>query len=335
MTGRQVVEAGQLLYEFFEIASDASTPRELFPAAERMAKFISIIGIEVFLALILKGSGGAKPRSRPRSLPVLDPRMRGAWRVEAIAEAAGKTSLTPGEFLQLQNASRSFGVKVRIRKPAAGHEALCAKGYQPKPFWGKMKSRKDLDPLIGGPKEDGIAFFNPQKPPLSLKAENPRLYDRAMTQYRKRLAEYNNPRIKKALEEHGVVQDGLVVDGATGKKLASDIDPYEFVDANTGKRLADDDPRYQQILAYLQGGHTRLQHPDHVSWQTLQLDLIAAGKNTKAKWKIVLEHAHKDRLVDFHPDGSVWRTFADPWYTKVSVQTGAPTMSFGRGDDPF
>lgn len=329
MTGMQLSEAASDLYSFFDKAAGARTVADLHAASEHMARFVATVGIDVFIGLITRRARIQPPRSRP--IPVFNDKLLNLHGRRIIHNVASDTGIAAPGVWKLRTIAMRHGVAIRVRPARKGHGRLRTLGYSAKPEWAKMKTvDPQLDPLIGGPTRDGVAYFKPKMPDPSLKAKDPQLYQRAMNQYHKRMGEWNNLDLRADLEirksngEISVFDDGLIIDNSSGKPFAGDYDIFEILDSS-GRRLKPGDALYEAVLRDLERGSIRIQHPDHMSWTPKN----AWGEQIKID--IIKNHAYKEPLVEFRWDGSGWRTLADPL-----PGDGIPLgLAFGRGENWF
>lgn len=219
---------------------------------------------------------------------------------KAITDAAAKCGIRPAAAVRLLEIAKERGVTIRMRPTNKDAKDWIMKGHPPKPGPLKMKTINEVDTLIGAPKESKglVGYFKPKMPDSRLEQKNPELYKEAMNRYWQRAKEYCDEReaIKRLEQKNMVtVQNGVVIDKASGKGYTGDNDIFDIRKAD-GSLLSETERN--AVVDELRKPPVSAQHPDHMSWETKN------RHEQEIKDSIINKHgSNGEALGEFGPDG--------------------------------
>jgi hypothetical protein len=253
----------------------------------------------------------------------------GPLRTRGIKGIPEGTKVAPDEFgmppmsgRQAQMVADKYGVDIKVRPTNPDAIKRLADGDLPKPMKLKAKTIDEFDTMLGAPEEHigRVGYFPPKMP--STIGMDPEDIVKLQQRFLQRSKEFNGlSKDMAVLQASGDVQiqNGVVVDGATGKYFTGDHDLYSITNAGGGRLPA---AIKQQIVNDLRGGPFKAQHGAHTDWQYDPLDPSHGQMNLNIDTKIRADHA----IVPPDPSASL--------IDQVRAGGNTPLVQFGGFGGP-
>jgi hypothetical protein len=214
--------------------------------------------------------------------------------VKGIREGA---TVSPDEFgmppmngRQAQMIADKYGVDINVRPTNPDAIKRLAQGDLPKPMKLKAKTIDEFDTMLGAPGDQvgRVGYFEPKLP--STTGMDPEDIVKLQQRFLQRSKEYTGlSKDMAVLQASGDIklQNGVVVDGATGKYFTGDHDLFSITNAGGGPLPA---AVKQQIVNDLRGGPFNAQHGAHTDWHYDPLDPSHGQMNLNIDTKIKGDH---------------------------------------------
>ncbi len=276
----------------------------------------------------------------------------------------GQMGMRPEAIRAAHRAARATNTHLLIRPTtpwAIGHRRA---GAHPKPEELKSKTVDEYDTLLGmDPDSQGlVGFFDPKTDFFesglrtsgmaqaeigvqieSLKAGNiidppagyasPELWTKTAERFKQRAEEYNGStgEATRKLETAGKVriENGVIINSATGKPYTGDHDPYDFVHA-TGRSVSPE--LYERIVLMLRNSDFEAQHGAHWWWNPKRSD-FAEGISGTEKFKTA--RGIYETIINKHKDSEILIVFSPVGPPTAIFSQGAPGEYFGTIPGPF
>jgi hypothetical protein len=103
------------------------------------------------------------------------------------------------------------------------------------------------------------------------------------------------------------IENGVVIEGSTGKAFTGDHDIFRIIDSVTGKEIPADSKLYKRVVSDLMKPPLNAQHPAHTQWKYNPLDPEHGKLYRTVDQSILNEHTPRDAggkgkaLVNFGP----------------------------------
>jgi hypothetical protein len=232
------------------------------------------------------------PARWPSEQPELPPR-----NVNKLPEGSsvgyGEMGLPPKNGFHAQQVADRNLVNIEVRPGNPDAIPRIIQGDVPKPMWLKNKSINQLDLQLGAPAEGvgRVGFFEPQMPNTAGMSDQ-QIAD-LTKRFNQRANEVKNLGTEMAeLQANGHVRidNGVVMDGMTGKPFTGDHDIFRITDSVTGKEIPAGSPLYNKVVSELQGPPFNAQHGAHTQWEYNPADPAHGAIYTKVDKDIRLDH---------------------------------------------